>query len=113
MLDAAPSAAMKNAQQCPKCQCRKLWVMKPAQIPFPGSANSTMPLVLAGATPGTGFLAIAQRAEVGALEAWICSRCGYTEWYMEPNGANAQFAALANTPGAGVFWVDSTSSAYR
>ena len=104
---------MKNAQRCPKCECRKLWVMKPAQFPSPESTNTTIPYALAGAIRGKGFMSLTSRVEVGEFEAWVCSQCGFTEWYQEPNAANARLAALAGTPGAGVYWVDSTSPAYR
>ena len=87
--------------------------MNPAQIPNPRYANSTFPLGLAATAGGEGFLAVGQRVEVGAFEAWICSQCGYSELYVQPQAANAALSALARTPGAGVYWVDETSPAYR
>lgn len=78
---------------CPKCACTKLYVVAEVRQPDHDSANVIVPLHVStfalpadevGVSTGNSH-----RTMVGGFEAWICSSCGFTEWYAKD--VNAAF----------------------
>lgn len=78
---------MKTSGACPKCSCAKLYVVEEVTQPDNESSNSTVPFFMqaarlsqrdTGVTEGTSY-----RSQVGKFETWICSGCGFTEWYAK------------------------------
>lgn len=76
---------MKTSGVCPKCACRKLYVVDQVTQPHAESSNVTLPLFLmaagvakdeTGVEEGTRY-----RSHACKLEAWVCSACGFVEWY--------------------------------
>lgn len=70
---------VKATQTCPKCQSRRLVVVDEVRQPISGTTE-LQPLYPAAAVTARGIFG----AEVGAggrFEAWICAKCGFTEWY--------------------------------
>ena len=68
---------MKNQLICPKCQGRRFYSVQHATIPAHDSANGSEPLTVArGRMDGGRYQA--------DVEAWVCSRCGFTELYTTP-----------------------------
>ena len=92
---------MKLTQQCPKCQSRELWMLDRVQQPNPNLDFGVLPMFLTSCR-----LDAFERVDVGELEAWICARCGYMEWYAKK--MNEHLARLARLPNSGVRWIDTT-----
>jgi hypothetical protein len=64
--------------------------------------------VTATKIPAAGYGRIA----AGSFEAWVCTACGYTEWYALR--ANQQLATMAQDPSSGVrLWDASAQGVYR
>jgi predicted nucleic-acid-binding Zn-ribbon protein len=96
---------MRDSQTCPKCEGRKLYVVDPVKQPDP--ARVARPLV-----PATG-LVLSEGAEAvlpveaGTFQAWICAKCGYTEFYARD--ANEVLEILAQLRNQGVRIVENES----
>jgi predicted nucleic-acid-binding Zn-ribbon protein len=75
---------------CPKCACTKIYVVDEVRQPDHDSANLIYPMhVTAFALPASEVGLTTgndHRTMVGTFEAWICSRCGLTEWYAKNVG---------------------------
>jgi predicted nucleic-acid-binding Zn-ribbon protein len=67
---------MKNSGTCPKCSCTTLFVV-------PSAAPRAMRLVTYDVfeMPVGSIEARVGTRSAGAVEAWICSQCGYTELF--------------------------------
>lgn len=76
---------MKATETCPKCECRRLFVVDKVAQPAHDSINGVVPLTVTTLEVASSTLGLPTdnryRAEIGHFEAWICSKCGYTEWY--------------------------------
>ncbi len=90
---------MRNHHVCPKCSCPNLLVIAKRGQPDGRSVNQVYTeRVHSGADPSRAF----QRIDIGHVEQWICSACGYMESYGRDF---AKLAELATKGNAGVFWV--------
>lgn len=76
---------MKTSGVCPKCACRKLYVVDHVTQPHTESSNSIHPLWLVAAPLGKDETGVDEgtryRSHACKLEAWVCSACGLVEWY--------------------------------
>lgn len=76
---------MKNATACLKCEHEEIWRIDPVCFYDPRSATTIDALPLACRmieNPDAGLLERpTKRALVGALVAYTCASCGYTELY--------------------------------
>jgi ribosomal protein S27AE len=95
---------MKHTKRCPKCQGREIWAIPHAEIPRPNATNATIRCALAARTlPNYTVVPFAP------LEAWICARCGYTEWYTDPDAIRGLLANVPPPGLSGVHWVSTTA----
>ncbi|MEO8704444.1 MAG: hypothetical protein ABI867_30605 [Kofleriaceae bacterium] len=70
---------MKGSHACPKCQHRKLWVIRPVDLAR-RITHRFDPVTLAKL--GLGHLRdTTTEAPVHGFEAYVCARCGFTEMY--------------------------------
>lgn len=103
---------MRNSRTCPKCQSRKLWVVERSEQPDKRSMNGTHPLTVTAAwVPNgkSGFFEMgSERMVAGTFEVWVCTQCGFTEWYAKD--ANQVLAYLSNHPDAKVHYIDGDAS---
>ena len=77
---------MKTTGRCPKCENDRFYVIDPVSMPDGSSSNGTMRVTIAAAcladTGKTGFFGGSKASRASAsCEAYVCARCGYTEWY--------------------------------
>ncbi|CAN5193256.1 hypothetical protein BH09MYX1_BH09MYX1_57550 [soil metagenome] len=106
---------MRTTARCPKCNCQKLYVCENRQ-PDDDSSNvvhgfrvTTVEISREdlGAQSGSSY-----RTHVGTYETWICSGCGYTEWYAQD--PEHLLEKLSKMRGSGVRVVERTTEApYR
>ncbi|WP_432988882.1 hypothetical protein [Dactylosporangium sp. CA-233914] len=80
-------------------------------IPDGDSSNVVVPLPAvtrlgSGSAVGAEFR---RRLEAGHFEAWICTACGYTEWYALE--VNEVLARLSQNPRSGVLYYDADAAA--
>lgn len=59
-----------------------------------------MPVLTANFDPFKRELDDHKTFTIGTFEAWICSQCGFTEWYAKD--VNESLAILSRTFGTGV-----------
>lgn len=87
---------MKVSGSCSKCACTKLYVVDEVRQPAHDSPNGIVPLTvttLAVPAPDLGLRdSNTYRAAVGHFEAWVCSSCGFTEWYAQEFGPAFELA---------------------
>lgn len=99
---------MRSTCRCPKCDCKQLYCIEEVRQPDHRYVNSLVSLTPTAAWLPTGKRGLLgdeeARIEAGTFEAWICSRCGYTEWYAKD--ASQALAYFARFPGARVRFVD-------
>lgn len=78
---------MKATETCPKCQCRRLFVIEKVAQAADDSINGVIPMSVTTLRVPSRDLGLQEdnsyRAEIGHFEAWVCSKCGYTEWYAK------------------------------
>ena len=67
---------MRESRKCIKCDCRKLFVLDPVQTEDPSTSWGVKPM------PITVSM-VQGRITAGSIEVWLCSRCGYMEWYAK------------------------------
>jgi predicted nucleic-acid-binding Zn-ribbon protein len=79
---------MKQTQSCLKCQATKIFVVDEVHRRHEiDSGVSVVPVTVTAAhvtMRATGVFGESNEptiVEAGRYEAWICARCGYTEWY--------------------------------
>lgn len=106
---------MKRTGVCPKCACRKLYVVDEASQPHSESSNSIQPMYVVAAPMGHDVTGVADgtryRSDACKLEAWVCSACGFVEWYGKDPG---ELARLADQHTGGVRVMESRDGgAYR
>ena len=86
---------MKTSKTCPKCDCKKVYVIDEASVPHYEFSNSVKPFTLVahyGDSGERGLLGGAKKERVIVpVQAHICSECGYSELYSD----TSQLAALA------------------
>lgn len=94
---------MKRTHTCPKCQSRKFLVSANFEYPDHESRNLTKKL-----PPFTFSVGAWSRASFGAFETWVCTGCGFTEWYavsfddLDISKSNGTVRYIdASVPGAG------------
>jgi predicted nucleic-acid-binding Zn-ribbon protein len=100
------AAPMRTSRRCVKCQCPRLWHIDPVLLPDTDSRNSVELLpgitrLASGSAVGTD---LGKRTEAGRFEVWICTACGYTEWYAHQ--VNEALAWLTRNPRSGVHYYD-------
>jgi len=102
---------MRTTLRCPKCDSRKIYEMAPFAIPEWQYSNSVKPFPVV-TRPGTiqllpGETEIPDRRVAGTFEVWLCSSCGYTEWYAQQTRGLAELlAGLARIQSSGVRFHD-------
>jgi predicted nucleic-acid-binding Zn-ribbon protein len=77
---------MRTSLRCPKCACVRLWEIDAMLLPDCDNRNyqHRLPVLTRGGDGGQDRrIARGARREAGHFTAWICSSCGYTEWYAE------------------------------
>jgi predicted nucleic-acid-binding Zn-ribbon protein len=81
---------MKSNGACPKCACKKLYVVEEVRQPDTDSLDVIVPLRVSTFAIAADEIGIAtgngHRTMVGTFEAWICASCGLTEWYAKNFG---------------------------
>jgi hypothetical protein len=108
---------MRNTHTCPKCSSRKLFVIGCVQQPHHGFESGSNTLVVHSRNIPTGRKTLGipttERVAAGYFEAWVCSICGFTEWYARQ--ANEDLARMAQHPESGVLFIDgdAPASPYR
>lgn len=97
---------MRISRTCPKCSCAKLWVIEEVRQPAPDGEYFAVPMPVTAAEVVTEgkWGNDSRRIRVGTFEAWICSKCGFTEWYARD--VNERLAELATIPGSAVRLVE-------
>lgn len=106
---------MKATETCPKCQCRRLFVIEKVAQAAHDSINGVNPMSVTTLSVPSHDLGLQDdndyRAEIGHFEAWVCSKCGYTEWYTK--GAIPALERYVAQKGRGVRLVDRGAAPYR
>ncbi len=106
---------MKTTETCPKCACRRLFVIERVAQAAHDSYNIVVPMSVTTLTVDSAEVGLADgntyRAAVGHFEAWVCSKCGYTEWYARE--AAAALKRYVAKRGPGVRLVDGEPTPYR
>jgi predicted nucleic-acid-binding Zn-ribbon protein len=78
---------MRTTSKCPKCDCRKLLVIDKVRQPSHHYSNDILEVHLTCLPCPSAKLGLEghndKRAAVGTFEAWVCTSCGYTEWYAK------------------------------
>lgn len=105
---------MRNSLQCPKCQHRKIWHIEEVRHDNPNDSGGTPFRVVFAKRVGpieTGFFSDGERKMMifGHYDVFICSACGYAEWYAQ------DFQGLEENPEDGVRLLDGETQggAYR
>lgn len=80
--------------RCPKCNGRRIWRIQEFQTESDTTKGWTLPVVYGRRTATGG------EQSVGTFDAWICAKCGYTEWYA------SGLEALTADPDKGVHLID-------
>ena len=100
---------MRSSLLCPKCQCRKLWQIEQPHHDNTFSGGTPIRVVYQkGVGPrGSGFFSDGsrKRASVGHYDVFICSSCGYAEWYAQ------DFEELQENPEDGIRLLDGETHA--
>ena len=76
---------MKTSKQCPKCQSLRIGLIE-TQIDKSGEYSHSQERVV-GEVMEPGLLWGENAAQIGELEALVCSDCGYFESYVKDPGA--------------------------
>ena len=78
---------MKTNHACPKCGTTKLYVVDEVRQPAHDSSNVIVKMSVTTASVPALDVGLRDdnihRAAIGSFEAWICSSCGFTEWYAK------------------------------
>jgi len=104
---------MKSSLQCPKCRCRKIWCIEEPHHDnrFQGGTPLRVVYERRVGPVNNGFFSDGgrDRVSVGTYEVFICTACGYAEWYAR------DIEALEENPDEGVRLLDGElqGSAYR
>lgn len=93
---------MRAHRACPKCSCRKLFVIGEVKQAEPGSKTSH-PVPVTSDTVTEAWWN-SRHIKAGRLEAWVCADCGYMEWYAKD--ANEALAYMAQHADTGVVYLD-------
>lgn len=98
---------MRESRKCIKCDCRKLFVLDPVQTEDPSTSWGVKPM------PITVSM-VQGRITAGSIEVWLCSRCGYMEWYAkDTEGALEHFSKSPKDSGVRFVDGDDSDSPYR
>ncbi len=89
--------AMRTRHRCPKCDHREV-----LHIPEPRDSNTDRMAI-------GGQLSVWTRATNGALEAYVCMRCGFTELYVR----DVRALDLSKLDHARVLKADDAGEPYR
>ena len=91
---------MKNTGECARCKNRSFYVLEPATTQDPRYSNASMPVGVAfGHVPtgGKGIFGGEKRDHTHVtVDAWVCSKCGYTDLYVRDLAA---LAKMVDHPG--------------
>jgi predicted nucleic-acid-binding Zn-ribbon protein len=92
---------MRNSGQCIKCKSKRLWIVDQVRQPdFERDNCSWTMSVTTHSFRGDEYRGIA-RISAGTFQLFVCSACGYTEWYAQ------DFERLRDIPGARLVGDDS------
>lgn len=84
---------MRKTKTCPKCAGTKLLAID-VVADTQGGGSATVQAYLAVRHEGVSFMGNKKTRDVGALQAVVCSACGYVEHYvadpeaLQPDGHN-------------------------
>lgn len=86
---------MRDSETCPKCHRQKIFVVKEVgneltELTEAGyrERGKAVPLPVAVVELPTGRTIV----QAGHFEAWVCGKCGFTEWYAQDLDAIARIA---------------------
>ncbi len=106
---------MRTTETCPKCQCRRLFVIERVAQAAHDSINVIVPMSVTTLPVPSGDVGLGGendwRAEIGHFEAWVCSKCGFTEWYAKR--ATPALERYVAHKAQGVRLVDRETTPYR
>ena len=92
---------MKATKSCPKCASKHLLVVPDVagvHHDYPTMKTVPMQFAMEVRTNKKGVFASATEiATAGRFEAWVCAKCGFTEWYVKNVSALAALAARSST----------------
>ncbi len=85
---------MRESETCPKCRSRKIFVVKKVGNEHAEYAETVpLPVAVVELPSGGGlFGGSAEVVQAGHFEAWVCGKCGLTEWYAQNLDAIARLA---------------------
>lgn len=72
---------MQTSLKCPKCSCRKVFVIEKVRQSSGDARFQPVPVTSDMIKPEGSWLG--KQVEAGFFEAWVCSQCGFTEWYAK------------------------------
>ncbi|MBK7400817.1 MAG: hypothetical protein IPJ34_32335 [Myxococcales bacterium] len=105
---------MKTTETCPKCECRRLFVIEQVTQAV-HDARNVVPMNVTTLAMASAYAGVADdnqtRAGIGSFEAWVCSKCGYTEWYARDAVTALDWYVARKGPGVRV--VDREGEPYR
>jgi predicted nucleic-acid-binding Zn-ribbon protein len=91
--DTNVGGAMKASNTCPKCHGRKIWRIENVHVNSDLMGGRKFWLVVERKLAG-------EHIDAGAVDAFTCARCGFTEWYAHA------LENLVHDPSAGVHFLD-------
>ena len=75
---------MKEHERCPKCSSRKIYVVRAVSLLSEGHEVVALPVALASHWMESGLAGGSTKIlKGGEFEAWVCAKCGFTEWYAQ------------------------------
>ena len=85
---------MRESKTCPKCRSRKIFVVKEVGNEHAEYSKTVpLPVAVVELESGGGFFGGSSKiCQAGRFEAWVCAKCGFTEWYA---GGLAEIERLA------------------
>lgn len=96
---------MRNTLTCPKCSCKQLFMIEKVVEPGEAAGGEALTVKYANVPPRPGTQFTGGWRSAGTFEAWVCTLCGFTEFYARD--ANEALTALARVPNeSGVHYID-------
>lgn len=89
---------MRQSETCPKCSSRKIFVVKEVGNEHAEYVKTVpLPVAVAELESGVGLLGRSVKiVQAGHFEAYVCAKCGWTEWYAEGLDALERLAAKSS-----------------
>lgn len=73
---------MKNTRVCPKCAGEGILKVSEVADKAPGEDGGVLSIFARISEEGLG-----EWESLGVFEAYVCERCGYTEWFVQDPGS--------------------------